>query len=76
MVEVLVASMFRHDGAYVRVGQRIMMTPRDAADYKALHFVQLIDPGNPNRDMRAAPYEPTRSYPGRGNGRAHVRAKP
>lgn len=42
-VEVLVASMFRHDGAYVRPGDRLMLMPDEAADLIAMHFVQLID---------------------------------
>lgn len=42
-VEVLVASMFRHDGAYVRPGDKLMLSPDEARELIALHFVRPLN---------------------------------
>jgi hypothetical protein len=41
LVTVIVATGFRHNGAYVRTGDTVQMTPREAADMAALHMVRL-----------------------------------
>jgi hypothetical protein len=44
-IEVKAAATFRYDGVYVRPGQRVRMTPKDVADYRALHWVEPIGRG-------------------------------
>jgi hypothetical protein len=68
MVEVKVAAMFRHDGAYVRPRDHIMVTMQEAADLTALGFVKPLhkDPLDPPAN---------RGTPARGSGRGYVREK-
>jgi hypothetical protein len=46
---VEVVAQFRHNGVYVRPGQKLVMTTSDAFDLEALNFVRRYS----RRDMRA-----------------------
>jgi hypothetical protein len=46
---VEVIAQFRHNGVYVRPGEKLTMTTDEANDLEAMHFVRLYS----RRDMRA-----------------------